>query len=268
MPSNAFEAHGIDHLSPTSLNVWAMSPALWVMERLLKQKVPVSCAAHRGSAVEHGVTLGLQHPDLTLGECQQAALRKYDELAAFSGDPRRQKHRDDVPDTVSTALLELRHYGRPDRVQERVERRLPEVPVPLVGYLDFGWSQHGFIADLKTSEKLPSEISDAHARQGAMYCADSNYEMRFAYATPKKIGVYILQEPQRHVRDLVVIAKRLEKFLALSCDPQELAGLLVPDLTHFVFNDPVARAHARRCFGFEAEAAGGLAATAGALVEG
>ncbi len=40
MTANAFERHGIDHLSPSSLNLWAAEPALWVMERLLGRKSP------------------------------------------------------------------------------------------------------------------------------------------------------------------------------------------------------------------------------------
>jgi hypothetical protein len=270
---NAFEQHNIDHLSPTSLNAWAMQPALWVMERLLGIKAPVSCAAHRGTAVEHGVTLGLLNSDVPVAECQQEAVLRYDELAAFSGDSRRQKHREEVPEMALNALLELRQYGVPDRVQEKVSHLLPELPVPIIGYLDFGWSQHGIVLDLKTVKSLPDGgiIPDAHARQGAVYVHKSNYQMRFAYTTAKKtepkIGVYALQDAARHMRDLIVIGRRLERFLALSRDPQELAALVVPNFEHFVWNDPVARAHGRACFGFEAET-GGLAATAGALVEG
>jgi hypothetical protein len=174
---------------------------------------------------------------------------------------------------VATALFELRQYGVPDRVQEKVSHLLPELPVPIIGYLDFGWSQHGIVLDLKTAKSLPDGgiIPDAHARQGAVYVHKSNYQMRFAYTTAKKtepkIGVYALQDAARHMRDLIVIGQRLERFLALSRDPQELAALVVPNFEHFVWNDPVARAHGRACFGFEAET-GGLAATAGALVEG
>jgi hypothetical protein len=39
---NDFERHGIDHLSPSSLNLWAAEPALWVMERLLGRRSPIS----------------------------------------------------------------------------------------------------------------------------------------------------------------------------------------------------------------------------------
>jgi hypothetical protein len=271
---NTFEAHGIDHLSPSSLNAWAMQPALWVMERLLGIRAPVSCAAHRGTAVEQGVTLGLVNPDMSVSECKREALLRFDELAAFSGDPRKQKHREEVPGMVENALLELRQYGVPDRVQEKVSHLLPGLPVPVIGYLDFAWiSQHGIVADLKTSERLPSAIADAHARQGALYVHRSNYEMRFAYITAKsttpKVAVYVLLDAQRHMRDLIVIGRRLERFLSLSRDPHELAGLLCPNLEHFVFNDPTTRANARQCFGFEAETTGGLdTQTAGALIEG
>jgi hypothetical protein len=50
---NGFALHGLDHLSATSLNLYAAAPALWVVEKLLRRRAPVGCAAHRGTAVEH-----------------------------------------------------------------------------------------------------------------------------------------------------------------------------------------------------------------------
>ena len=56
---NPFDTYGIGHLSPSSLNLWAAEPALWVMERLLGERSPASAVAARGKAVERGVHLGL-----------------------------------------------------------------------------------------------------------------------------------------------------------------------------------------------------------------
>ena len=35
MLTNGFRRHGIEHLSASSLNLWATEPALWAMERLM-----------------------------------------------------------------------------------------------------------------------------------------------------------------------------------------------------------------------------------------
>ena len=58
MTASSFERHGIEHLSASSLNIWAAQPALWIMERLLgRRRLPAGIAAARGKAVEHGVDL-------------------------------------------------------------------------------------------------------------------------------------------------------------------------------------------------------------------
>lgn len=252
---NAFATHGIDHLSPSSLNAFAAEPALWVMERLLGHKSPVGCAAHRGTAAEAGIEIGLIHPDLPVAECQAHALKEFDRLAALSADPNREKERDAIPGIVEIGLAELRQYGAPtlpeNGRQHRVEVTLEGVPVPVMGYLDFLFDGHGIIVDLKTQLRLASEIPENHARQGALYqAARGNHQMRFAYVTPKKIGVYVLENGRQHLEALRQIALRLNRFLAVSKDPQELAGIVCPDFTSFYWSDPATRARGREVFGF------------------
>ena len=43
---SGYAQHGIEHVSASSLNLWAAEPALWVMERLLRLRSPVGPAAH------------------------------------------------------------------------------------------------------------------------------------------------------------------------------------------------------------------------------
>ena len=87
---NAFQQHGIAHLSPSSLNLFAAQPALFVMEKLLKKRGGVGCAAHRGTAAEAGIVHGLLNPTADIKDCQALALAEFDKLAALSGDPKRQ----------------------------------------------------------------------------------------------------------------------------------------------------------------------------------
>lgn len=252
---NGFAIHGLDHLSATSLNLYAAQPALWVVEKLLRRRASPGCAAHRGTAAEHGVGLGLFDPEATVADCQAAALAEFDRLATFSTDPNRAKEREAVPCLVETALAELRQYGPPTppregQRQHRVEVALPDVPVPVIGYQDFVWDAHGIVLDLKTSLRLASNISPAHARQGAVYVAGSNREMRFCYATPKKVAVYALEDTTTPLLTLRHVALRLERFLRLSRDPQELVGLLCPDFESFWWSSPDARALGRDVYGF------------------
>jgi len=257
---NAFERHGLEHLSASSLNLWAAQPALWIMERLLGRRTPPGLIAARGKAVEHGVHLGLSNPRLSLDECIEGAEREFVRQTALSTDPRREEERKKLAGWVRGALAELRQYGVPDAYQHRVEVRLDDVPVPVVGFIDWRFSDHGLIVDLKTTERFPSQIGDAHGRQGAVYAsAHGNFGMRFAYAKPvpgktdkRQVIVYEMSgdDVRRHLAALRAIALSLGRFLAISNDARELAGLIVPDFDSFWWSEPAARAAGREVFGF------------------
>ena len=80
---------GYRHHSPSSLNLFAASNAMWVLEKVLGLKQPVGVPAHRGTAVEDGVTVGLINPDASFEACANVALTRYDTLTAMSIDDRR-----------------------------------------------------------------------------------------------------------------------------------------------------------------------------------
>jgi len=260
MSADSFATHNVGHLSASSLNLWAAQPALWIMERLLGRRAPSGIAAARGKAIEHGVHLGLTDPGLSLAECIEAAEREFARQTALSADPRREDEHRKLAGWVRGALAELRQYGVPDGYQEKIEIRLDDVAIPLIGYIDWRFSNHGLIVDLKTTERFPSQIGDAHGRQGAVYAsAHGNFGMRFAYAKPapgktdkRQVTVYEMSgdEIRRHLSALRAIALSLGRFLAVSNDACELAGLIVPDFDSFWWSDPVARAAGREVFGF------------------
>ena len=239
---NAFETHGITHLSASSLNLYVAEPALWVMERLLGKRAPVGVRAHGGSAVESGVTEGLLKPKISFYECQETALQHFRQLTAFSTDARLEQEREAIPEMVAVALAELRQYGVPTEVQRKIEITLDGVPVPFKGYIDMSFGQHKVDVDLKTTLRMPSKIGASHARQGANYAKATGHEQRFAYTTPKKIAVYILQDVNERLTEIANVAQRMEKFLGQSKDAEELAGMLVPDPDSYFWNNPTAQA--------------------------
>ena len=257
---NPFERHGIRRLSPSSLNHFVAEPAHWVMARLLNMRAPASAAAVRGTAVEKGVHLGLMHPGLPVEQCIAAAEAAFDREMVLNPDDRREAERANIAGYAQNALSELRPYGIPSAAQDRVQIWLEDVPLPVEGYTDWVFDDHGLIVDLKTTERLPSSISDAHGRQGAVYAkAHGNYGMRFAYVKPaagrkdgRAIVVYEMSadDVRRHLTALRQIALRLGRFLSLSSDPHELAGLLVPDFERFWWNHPIARSHGHNLYGF------------------
>jgi hypothetical protein len=232
----------IERHSPSSLNLFAASPSMYVLERVLGHRQPVGAPAHRGTAVEAGVAHGLADLERSWVECTRIALEKYDTITALSGDPRRESYRDDIGGMVKSALEELSPYGHPTSTQGFVEWRPEGLLYPIVGYYDFRWDDHGIILDLKTSSKLVSEIKPAHARQVALYAsASDNIDARLTYVTPKKRATYRLENAREHLRALHKIALVVERFLALSDDPEFFVSITAPDIESYYWTPPRAR---------------------------
>jgi hypothetical protein len=251
---NAFERHGITHLSPSSVNLWIAQPALWCAAYLMKRRTPVGPAAHRGTAIEAGVEAGLFDPEMPIEECQKIGEAKFHTLTRLSGDPRVEKERATVAPSIAVALGELRQYGIPESAgddrQHKIVREIDGVGVPVWGFIDFWWPQHGIIVDLKTTSRIPANISDPHARQGAFYAGTGgNSEVRFGYVSEKKIAVYVLKDIAAHMAAFVQGAQSIENFLSLSDDGAKLTRCLSPDLTSFYWSDASARALAHEIWG-------------------
>lgn len=245
---NPFEPYGIDHISVSQLNLWAAAPGIYVMERLLGHKTPVGAAAHRGSAVEAGVIAGLM--GASLNEATDTANAVFTEKTALSSDPRRDKERDSLAGMVELGIELLGPWGKPDRTQVRKEWQMDDIAVPVLGFSDAEYDEHGLIVDLKTSHALPTTIRTSHARQVASYVgASSNVTGGVAYVTSKKSALYQLENPAAHVAALTRMAHSLQNFLAISADGQELASLITVDTDSFYLADPRARQHAFEVFG-------------------
>jgi hypothetical protein len=235
--------------SPSALNLFAASPSMFVLERVLGLKQPVGVPAYRGVAVEDGVTVGLLDPDASLQACVDVSYTKYDTLTAMSVDDRREKYRASIPDMVSQALAELRPYGVPSHTQGFIEWKPDGLALPIVGYFDYHWEQHNITTDLKTTDKMPSQVKVNHARQVALYVTSNNAAARVTYATPKKCQTYSVENIHEHRKALHRIALKVEKFLSLSDDPKFFLDITAPDLESFYWGNPASRQLAFEHFG-------------------
>lgn len=238
-----------EHHSPSSLNLFAASPAMWVLEKVLGEKQPVGSPAHRGSAVEAGVAYGLNDPEAPIADCTKTALREFDNRGILQPDPRKARYRETIPSMVERATKHLRQYGDPTGMQGFVEWRPGDLRMPIIGFYDFVWSQHGITVDLKTTENMPSEIKIPHARQISLYVGDTNHAAHLVYVTPKRIEPYIAENIPDHRAALLRIAMSVERLLSLSDDPQFFVGITAPDLESFYWKNPLARALAFKHWG-------------------
>lgn len=251
---NAFEKHGIAHLSASNINLFIAQPALWCASYLMRRRTPVGPAAHRGTSIEAGVEAGLFDPDMPIEDCQVIAQQKYHSLTRLSADPRIEKERAMIAPAVEIALDELRQYGVPEKPdsgrQHKMEVMLGSVPIPFIGYLDFRWPQHGIIVDLKSTGRIPSQISEPHARQGSLYTGSgSNQQVRMGYVSSRKISVYTVENVAHHLKVIEGTAGAIERLLSLSDDGEYITCCLAPDLSSFYWGDASARTLATEIWG-------------------
>ena len=104
--SQGFKQHGIEHLSASSLNLWAAEPAVWLMERLLGHRSPPSALMARGKAVEDGVHAGLIDPSVQVEACVARALATYDREMTLNPDERRDSERAQIQGYVEHGIAE------------------------------------------------------------------------------------------------------------------------------------------------------------------
>ena len=99
--------------------------------------------------------------------------------------------------------------------------------IPVIGYLDLVFPQHGVVIDLKTTGRIPSTMSAEHQLQRAIYAkGKGNMSVRFLYVSEKKTSMLEDGDPTELLAQAKVQISRMEAFLR-HCD-KETARAIVP----------------------------------------
>jgi len=227
---NGFEKHGIGHLSASSLNLWSNAPDVWVMQYLHGLRTAMGPAPWRGICVEDAVVATLQGGSEQ--DAIKASLEKFDKRFLI-GDDKTTKERDLIEPMIQLAVEELKEFGTPafpeDGGQEKISitAKGDGWEIPVIGYLDLVFPQHGVVIDLKTTTRVPSSMSAEHRLQRAIYQkAKGNMGVKFLYCSAKKSAML---EDGDVVETLAKAKKqigRIEAFLR-HCD-KDTARSIVP----------------------------------------
>ncbi len=124
---NAFERHGIDHLSASSLNTARSSLAYWLVHYRAQVKEPSSISMIAGQTSETAVSMGLFDPSIPVDKCVELAKIDYMRETAignYDPDDRHSKLEDIIGRAaegrkkafngfVRNAIAALRPYGLP-----------------------------------------------------------------------------------------------------------------------------------------------------------
>lgn len=237
---NGWEMHGIKHSSPSSLNLWADCPGAWLAKYRYGHKFKFGVAPQIGILVEKVVANALlERMDLEAAITE--AEKEFNRSNALNTSEKDRERVADIGAMARLAYEELKQYGKPDfagEEQHKIELlcKGDEWELPIIGYLDFKYPEHGVCFDLKTTLRIPSVMSDSHRRQEAIYKkALGNMGMKFLYVSPKKISVLENPDSGESLRQAKAILNRQEKFLKIA-DANILKEFVPVNASSFYWN--------------------------------
>lgn len=235
---DGFTKHGITHLSPSSINTWINCAGLWVAEKIFGHRGPPSPAMARGIAVEEAIVAVVAHGK-NVEDATTTALRNYDGRF-FIGDEKTARERDLVAPMVEQALAVLAPLGEPEFPegggQNKVELvcNCGDFKIPIIGYLDLLYPQHGRVIDLKTTQRMPSRMSPEHQLQRGIYArAKRNHAVEFLYCTPSKAELRADGDVGEILARVKAHVSRLEAFLRMLDAEQMRAVVPLQDSSYY-----------------------------------
>jgi len=246
---NGFEKHKIGHLSASSINLWVNAPDVWVAKYLHGHKQAFGPAPRRGQCVETAVHMALTGAPLE--KALKAAHDAFDRTFMF-GDEKTAKERDMIAPMAEIAIAELEQFGIPDAGGDEqhkisITAKGDGWEIPVIGFLDFTFPQHGLIVDLKTAARIPSVMSPDHQLQRAIYAkAMGNYSVQFLYISAKKASWLEDGDVNETLARAKAHITRLERFLSMHTADEALACVPVCDTSFYWRGDESAR---REMFG-------------------
>jgi len=222
---NGFALHNIQHSSPSAINMWAAAPCAFIAKYLLNQKFKFSLAAKAGMIVEEAVVNVLSN-GWTEEKALKAAINEYTKASAFGASDADLKRGEAIAGMITGAIAELKQYGETEQgtdiVYGKKQKKVEMIcsgdgfKLPVIGYLDLHYPKHGLIVDLKTTMRLPSEMSDEHIRQGGFYRgAMGNQTVKFLYVSGKAHKWHEVPDAVPVLQEIKTLVNRQEKFLKL-----------------------------------------------------
>ena len=232
--NNPFKAHGINYLSPSSINTYINDTSLWVARYLFKIKSSSGASAVRGIATEFVLADKYEKGVFDYNLLDVKFMSLCAESGIDLGDIKTAKEKKLLKD-FGTIIDENFDYKDLEAYQEKVEVQIEDMPVPIMGYIDFRFK--GKIVDLKTSTRMPTRPTEAQKRQMALYSmAYPKSSVDLFFATPKEHKKFTLKNLTLYKKQLRKVALSIQKFLSISDDKHELASLIYPNLDSWLWS--------------------------------
>jgi len=235
---NPFEAHGVRHLSPSSINKFIDSPAKWLTNVAGFRDNLYKPAFTFGNAIEAGITAAICDGE----EIQGAIDAAHQEVAKIHKEAPKgydfeacNKKSRMIERVLSVAVPEYKEFGVPISTQRWVEHKFEGIPIPVGGILDYEYKN--VVRDLKTTGRKPSE-NPKYCRQLAVYAlaTDKMPKIDYVYWTSKQCQLITMDVGNLSsvIESVERIANKMMKLLSLSDDIYEICSITCfePDISN------------------------------------
>ena len=233
LSNNPFAVHGINYLSPSSINTYINDNALWVARYLFGVKSSSGASAVRGIATEAALANKYEKKTFDFNYLDMHFMSLCAESGVDLGDVKTAKEKK-LLEGFGKVIDENFNYDNLEAYQEKVSVQLDTLPVPIIGYIDFRFADK--IVDLKTTTRMPTRPTEAQKRQMALYSmAYPKSSVDLFFASPKEHKIFTLKNLSVYKKQLEKVALGIQKFLSVSNDKHEIASLTYPNLDSWLW---------------------------------
>jgi hypothetical protein len=166
----------VDHLSVSQLNQFSRCERAYQQSYVVGDKAPASSDQVLGTAVHGAIAFGVIRPDYRPTEISEFFI---DSAWPNAIEDQQQEidWRDEDRDAlrfrgalmVETYMKQVAPRLEVDQIEKRFELKLPDVPVPIVGFIDITQKGTRPAIDIKTSAKAQYTILPGWLLQGRVY---------------------------------------------------------------------------------------------------
>ena len=233
LSNNPFAVHGINYLSPSSINTYINDNALWVARYLFGVKSSSGASAVRGIATEAALANKYEKKTFDFNYLDMHFMSLCAESGIDLGDVKTAKEKK-LLEGFGKVIDENFDYDNLEAYQEKVSVQIDDLPVPIIGYIDFRFADK--IVDLKTTTRMPTRPTEAQKRQMALYSmAYPKSSVDLFFASPKEHKKFTLKNLSTYKKQLTKVAFGIQKFLSISNDRHEIASLTYPNLDSWLW---------------------------------
>jgi len=216
------------------MNTYISDVPMWVARYLFGIKSPSGAGAVRGIVQEAALADKYETGKFDFDSLEMKYLMSCADFKLDLDDDKVEKEKS-LLNGFGKVIDENFDYKDLKDYQEKVEVQFDDMPIPVIGYIDFRFKDK--IVDLKTTTRMPSKPTEAQKRQMAFYSmAYPKNSIDLFFATPKDYRKFTLDNLSVYKKQLKKVAFSIQKFLSISDDKHELASLVYPNYDSWSWN--------------------------------